>query len=669
MSLSLMLKHTVLGRILMLLGIGAIFVLIFEFWAFSYKTRIDAANENNQQITQSINALRADIVSRNALYNRLTEHDMFWIKQHFSGVWQVQPDSQNSSNAELLFNGSPVAEQQIYLDRFSSNGSSAGILVRNGDLFSFALRSDKEKSHNILDKDNPATAELLAGKPYHGIFYTAGNWRYGFFEPIKNANGVVIGAIYSGIDITADIQQFIRHMSTIKIGQHGYVAIVNVNKGASFGLPVFHPLLTSASAILAEKDVTTGQSVLTTMLAQQKGNFDYTPNAQSGLQHAYFEVYTPWGWLLNVVMPEQDMQQLIVKNALFSIGSMLIGTVFMGLFGCIVLIRNLLPLQTISASLSAIAAGDMTTDLTVPKQNTEIRRLALESKMMQQKLRDMIHSIQSSAREVKHEVVLLATETEHMGNSAHVMEEQTTRLTSIARELQSTTQTVQQYCADSKLQMGVIHDHVHSGVMVIANAEENIMAINSRMQEVVNSSSQVQRATDDIVNLVNAIQQIANQTNLLALNAAIEAARAGEHGRGFAVVADEVRNLSIKVSETLSEVTQVVDSIRVASQQATNFSHKTAEQISLIEKQDMRQVEEQFEAIIFAQDEMAQRIEKIVDSMILQREVADNITNAANETHVVSEQTSRAAQTMNTLSESTSQISEQLVEAVNGFKV
>ena len=174
MSLSLMLKNTVLGRILMLLGIGAIFVLIFEFWAFSYKTRVDAANENNQQITQSINALRADIVSRNALYNRLTEHDMFWIKQHFSGDWQVQPDPQNNANPQLLFNGSPVAEQQIYLDRFSSNGSSAGILVRNGELFSFVLRSDKDKSHNVLDKDNPATAELLAGKPYRGIFFREG---------------------------------------------------------------------------------------------------------------------------------------------------------------------------------------------------------------------------------------------------------------------------------------------------------------------------------------------------------------------------------------------------------------------------------------------------------------------------------------------------------------
>lgn len=664
MSLSLILKNTVLGRILMLLGVGAIFVLIFEFWAFSYKTRTDAANENHLQITQAMNALQADIAARNALYKRLTHHDLFWIKQHFSGFWQLNADTHS-----MLFNDAPIADQQVYIDRFSSNGSTAGVLVRKSDLFSFELSGNKALVNKTLGKDDPAIAALLAGRSYQGIFPDAGQWSYRVFEPIKNADNVVIGALYSGINITSDIQQLIEHTRTIAIGQHGYVSIINVNKGASFGMPVFHPSFTSASAVLDEKDTTTGQSVINSMLAQQKGNFDYTPNATAGLQHVYFDIYGPWNWLLQVVMPEQDMQQIIIKNTLFSIGSMLIGTIFMGLFGCIVLVRNLLPLQTISSNLSEIAAGDMTTDLTVPKQNTEIRRLALESKMMQQKLRAMILSIQSSAKEVKHEVVLLATETDHMGQSAHTMAEQTNRLSAIASELQTTTQTVQQYCSDSKQQMGVIHDHVHSGVMVIANAEENIMAISARMQEVVSSSGKVQKATDDIFHLVNAIQQIANQTNLLALNAAIEAARAGEHGRGFAVVADEVRNLSIKVSETLAEMTQVVDSIKAASLQASHLSHQTAEQITQIEKQDMRQVEEQFEAIIFAQDEMAQRIDKIVDSMILQREVADNITHAANETHVVSEQTNQAAQTMNLLSESTSQISERLLDAVNGFKV
>lgn len=664
MSLSLILKNTVLGRILMLLGVGAIFVLIFEFWAFSYKTRTDAANENQRQITQAMNALQADIAARDALYNRLTQHDLFWIKQHFSGFWQLNADTHS-----LLFNDAPVTDQQIYIDRFSSNGSTAGLLVRKGDLFSFELSGNKTLVNKSLEQADPAQAALRAGRAYQGIYTDAGQWHYRVFEPIKNADKVVIGALYSAINITADIQQLIEHTRTITIGQHGYVSIINVSQGASFGMPVFHPTFTSAAAVLAEKDSTTGQSLINTMLTQQKGTADFTPNTTAGLQHIYFDQYAPWNWLLQVVMPEQDMQQLIIKNTLFSIGSMLVGTMFMGLFGCIVLVRNLLPLQTISANLSTIAAGDMTTDFQVPKQNTEIRRLALESKMMQQKLRAMILSIQSSAQEVKHEVVLLATETDHMGQSAHTMAEQTNRLTSIASELQATTQTVQQYCSDSKQQMGVIHDHVHSGVMVIANAEENIMAISVRMQEVVNSSNKVQKASDDIFHLVNAIQQIANQTNLLALNAAIEAARAGEHGRGFAVVADEVRNLSVKVSETLAEVTQVVDSIKAASLQASHLSYQTAEQITHIEQQDMRQVEEQFEAIIFAQDEMAQRIDKIVDSMILQREVADNITNAANETHSVSEQTNHAAQTMNRLSESTSQISQRLVDAVNGFKV
>lgn len=335
MSLNLILKNTVLGRILMLLGVGAIFVLIFEFWAFSYKTRTDAANENHLQITQAMNALQADIAARNALYKRLTHHDLFWIKQHFSGFWQLNADTHS-----MLFNDAPIADQQVYIDRFSSNGSTAGVLVRKGDLFSFELSGNKALVNKTLGKDDPAIAALLAGRSYQGIFPDAGQWSYRVFEPIKNADNVVIGALYSGINITSDIQQLIEHTRTIAIGQHGYVSIINVNKGASFGMPVFHPL-----------------------------------------------------------------------------------------------------------------------------------------------------------------------------------------------------------------------------------------------------------------------------------------------------------------------------------------SHQTAEQITQIEKQDMRQVEEQFEAIIFAQDEMAQRIDKIVDSMILQREVADNITHAANETHVVSEQTNQAAQTMNLLSESTSQISERLLDAVNGFKV
>ncbi|SNB47072.1 methyl-accepting chemotaxis protein [Geobacter sp. DSM 9736] len=278
---------------------------------------------------------------------------------------------------------------------------------------------------------------------------------------------------------------------------------------------------------------------------------------------SYVKLYRPWGWIIGSGIYVDDVHAGVARLRWgIVLATLLLGAVSL-LLAFSVSLGITRPLKRVRDNLHEIAAGegDLTRRIPIDRDD-EAGDLAHSFNTFVEKLQVIISQVAENAQEVASAAGKVQAVSQDMASGTATVAEQATTVATATEEMAATYGEVAQNCMMAAESSQKANEKAVSGTAVVEETVRVMSRIAARVKESAQTVEQLGARSDEIGKIIGTIEDIADQTNLLALNAAIEAARAGEQGRGFAVVADEVRALAERTTKATREIGEMIKAIQ-----------------------------------------------------------------------------------------------------------
>lgn len=311
--------------------------------------------------------------------------------------------------------------------------------------------------------------------------------------------------------------------------------------------------------------------------------------------------------------------------------------------------------------------GDLTSRLTVSGTD-EIGQLALSFNGFIEKIQGLIKEVTSSTSQLSAAAEEMSMITDETRTGVQRQQSETALVATAINEMNSTVHEVANNAETAASGASQADNQAEQGKQIVSSTMSSISALANEVETASNVINQLEKDSESIGSVLEVIRGIAEQTNLLALNAAIEAARAGEQGRGFAVVADEVRSLASRTQESTQEIQDMIERLQKGSRDAVNAMESGKEQAQQTVEQ-ASQAETALNEISTAVAQINEMNAHIAQSSRQQGEVAEEINkNIVNITQVADDSANGADQ-LSSASQEMANLAVNLESQVSHFKI